>query len=157
MKTLRSLLTVVSLVFLGALVGCGDDSPTSDSASGIVGFWFGCELGLADNCELLDDDGHQFTADGMVYDIEESIGASETECAGSPCFRADAPAITVDRSLVGTYSYEGTSLSVTIDTCTETVSWQIGSDPTQYIENCLDGFQAADDLVLQYAGTVTVN
>ena len=158
MKVSHGLSITVSLVLAGALAGCGSTEPED---AGIVGFWFGCEFGLADNCEILDDDGHQFTADGMVYDIEESIQASETECAGSPCFRADAPSITVDRFLVGTYSYEGTSLSVTIDDdgviCTETVSWQIGSDPTQYIENCLDAFQAEDDLVLKYAGTVTVN
>ncbi len=155
MKVSRGLFITVLLVLAGALAGCGSTEPEDAS---IVGFWFGCELGLADNCQILDDDGHQFTDDGMVYDVEEFAQTSETECAGSPCFRADRASITVDRILAGTYSYEGTSLSLTIGTCSETVSWEVGSAPTTYQVNCIDFNDAAvDGLVWRYAGTVTVN
>ena len=58
------------LVLLGAVVGCARGSPTSSETSGIVGYWFGCEFGSSDSCQILDDDGAHFTADGEVYAIE---------------------------------------------------------------------------------------
>ena len=111
MKVSHGLSITVSLVLTGALAGCGSTEPEDAS---IVGYWFGCELGLADNCQILDDDGYQFAADNQVYDIEETTQNVEPECGTSNCFRADRPSIAVDRFLVGTYSYEGTSLTVTI-------------------------------------------
>ena len=143
------------LVLLGAVVGCARDSPTSGETSGIVGYWFGCEFGSSDSCQILDDDGAHFTADGEVYAIEESTRPTLPECGGSPCFRADRPSITITRGLIGTYSLDGTSLTVTILSCTDTSIFQIGTDFTENQSNCMF-FDGPEPLVGKYRGTVTV-
>ncbi len=143
------------LVLLGAVVGCARDSPTSSETSGIVGYWFGCEFGSSDSCQILDDDGAHFTAEGEVYAIEESTRPTLPECGGRPCFRADRPSITIDRGLIGTYSLDGTSLTVTILSCTDTSIFQIGTDFTENQSNCMF-FDGPEPLVGKYTGTVTL-
>ena len=139
------------------LMSCGDDNPTGPVEPAVVGFWFKCELGLADDCATLDNDGYQFTSDGQVYEIAETSQSSLPQCGTSNCFAADEPSIEITRILVGSYTYDVTSLAISVGACSETVTWSVTADRVEYSGACLDRLgNAADDLVREYTGTVTV-
>jgi len=138
--------------------GCSGDDLTTVEDERLLGYWFKCELGLADSCAVLDDDGHQFATGGELYLIEEADQRTLPECPGSNCFAGNLSAINVTRTLIGTYSYDGSTLAVEVgSTCQESVAW-VPTNPTSYSGTCLEGLMnATDGLVRRFGGTVTVN
>ena len=160
MKILRDLLIVVFLVWIGGLAGCSDSTGSSkENTTTVVGFWFACEFGSSNDCMILDDDGYQFSTEGDIYDIEEATQGSEPECGQSPCFRADQRSLTVYRELIGTYTYDDTSVTIVLDpnvrpACTENVIWNTSADFFETQSSCLP-FESTH--VKRYTGVVTIN
>ena len=159
-KILRDLLIVVFLVWIGGLAGCSDSTGSSkENTTTVVGFWFACEFGSSNDCMILDDDGYQFTTEGEIYDIEEATQGSEPECGQSPCFRADQKSLTVNRELIGTYTYDDMSVTIALDpnvrpACTENVIWNTSANFFESQSSCLP-FESTH--VKRYTGVVTIN
>lgn len=160
MKFLRNLLIIVALIWVGVFEGCSDSSGDDENAETLSGyFWFSCEFDTSITCEILDDDGYQFTTDGNIYEIEEAGQGVLPECGESNCFRADNPSITVDRELIGTYSIDGDSITITLEGCTETLFWNIsdvGSNIFEIYPSCLIIVNSLRN-VKRYTGEVFLN
>ena len=159
----KTVLLIIPLLFL--FVSCEDEQEKDSTGSSnentttVVGFWFACEFGSSNDCMILDDDGYQFTTEGEIYDIEEATQGSEPECGQSPCFRADQKSLTVNRGLIGTYTYDDTSVTIALDpnvrpACTENVIWNTSVDFFETQSSCLP-FESTH--VKRYTGVVTIN
>ena len=159
----KTVLLIVPLLFL--FVSCEDEQEKDSTGSSnentttVVGFWFACEFGSSNDCMILDDDGYQFTTEGEIYDIEEATQGSEPECGQSPCFKADQRSLTVNRELIGTYTYDDMSVTITLDpnvrpACTENVIWNTSVDFFETQSSCLP-FESTH--VKRYTGAVTIN
>ena len=159
----KTVLLIVPLLFL--FLSCEDEQEKDSTGSSnentttVVGFWFACEFGSSNDCMILDDDGYQFTTEGEIYDIEEATQGSEPECGQSPCFRADQKSLTVNRELIGTYTYDDTSVTIALDpnvrpACTENVIWNTSVDFFETQSSCLP-FESTH--VKRYTGVVTIN
>ena len=150
------------LTCMGFFSGCSDpDGSSTKNTNTIIGFWFGCEFGSSDGCIILDDDGYQFTDEGEIYDIEESTQGSEPECGQSPCFNGDKRSLTINRNLIGTYTYDGASITINLPAkspnwqiCDENVIWEISDDLFENQSSCLS-FESS--FVKRYKGEVTIN
>ena len=128
-----------------------------NSPETMVGFWFACEFGSLDiDCMILDDDGVQFTNDGKVYYVQEYTQISEDECSPSPCFDYSIDTITVERQLVGSYTYSNLSLLLNNsenDSCNELITWN--DDISFFIENnCL---YTQEPYMKKYTGEVVIH
>jgi len=152
---------------MGVFSGCSDpDDSSTKNTNTIIGFWFPCELAsslgeTADNCMTLDDDGYQFTIDGEIYDIEEATQTSEPECGQSPCFNSGKRSIAINQNLIGTYTYDGASITINLPAkspnwqiCDENVIWEISDDLFENQSSCLS-FESS--FVKRYKGEVTIN
>jgi hypothetical protein len=153
----KSFLCSVTLSFwIIGIIGCEDYYGTQPSIkeqiNTLEGFWFACEFS---DCLILDDDGYHFTSDGEIYYVEEATQNSESECGGSPCFWADQESISVDRGLIGEYTYSNDSLKITIDSyyggCNEQIPWNTSTDFFEPQSLCLP-FQTS--LVKKFSGQV---
>ena len=152
---------------MGVFSGCSDpDDSSTKNTNTIIGFWFPCELAsslgeTADDCMTLDDDGYQFTIDGEIYDIEEATQTSEPECGQSPCFNSEKRSIAINKNLIGTYTYDGASITINLPAkspnwqiCDENVIWEISDDLFENQSSCLS-FESS--FVKRYKGEVTIN
>ena len=113
----------------GGLTGgsSGSDNQGSQAEVRFEGTrWFPCELVQegaeafepSDDCTLLDDDGLFFAEDGTLSAIE-LVEGTETGCDFGNvgrCLRSDADE-TFEQEIVGNWRRQGTTLSVTIDSC----------------------------------------
>ncbi len=160
------------LISIKCLSGCSEpDESSPKDTNTIVGFWFSCELAstsgeTSDDCMTLDDDGYQFTIDGEIYDIEEATQNSEPECGQSPCFNSGKRSITINRNLIGTYTYDNDSLHIDLfaiapnsqtvltKQCNETLIWDINTDYFRHISYCLP---CESPLIKRYTGGVNIN
>ena len=155
-------LFISSLLYMGLVSGCSEsDDNKAKNTNTHSGFQFGCEFGSSDGCIILDDDGYQFTDEGEIYDIEESTQGSEPECGQSPCFNGDKRSLTINRNLIGTYTYDGASITINLPAkspnwqiCDENVIWEISDDLFENQSSCLS-FESS--FVKRYKGEVTIN
>jgi hypothetical protein len=153
---LCNIMSLLGIIGIIGIIGCEDYYGTQPSSKEKVntleGFWFACEF---DDCLILDDDGYHFTSNGEIYYVEEATQNSESECGGSPCFWADQESISVDRGLVGEYTYSNGSLKITIDSyyggCDELIPWNTSADFFEPQSSCLP-FQTS--LVKKFSGQV---
>lgn len=100
----------------------------------LAGDWFACEFvevpgeAPTDGCATFDDDGLRF-AEGGELSMIERVGGDEQDCLfGNPgaCFSADLAGIEIEAGLVGTWTLNGTTISVATAGCQGTVEWEPG-------------------------------
>ena len=130
------------------------------SLATIKGFWFSCEFGFLDiDCMTLDDDGVQFTDDGNVFYVEEHTQMSEDECSLSPCFDYSIPTITVNRQLLGSYTYSDSSLIINFQSnsvlCAELITWN--NDISFFREGASLCLPWESPYIKKYTGEVVIN
>ena len=150
------------ILMLLVFSGCSDQNDNSTkNENNIVGFWFGCEFGSSNNCSIFDDDGYEFTDSGEIYDVEETTQGSETECGYSPCFEENQKSITINRWLIGTYTYDGSSIIIDLPSmssnwqvCNENIIWEGGNDFFENQSSCLP-FESS--YIKRYQGEVSIN
>ena len=130
-----------------------DDNKGNNIDNTIVGFWFECEFDEDDDCHILDNDGYQFTSEGILYQVQESTGNSESECDGSPCFRPDLPNIFVDRVKIGIFNFDGQFITLEVGNCASTFEVRLGEHYTHLTTNGCVNFRG---LYGKYKGSVTL-
>lgn len=90
------------------------------------GVWFECEFAgrtnpPADQCAMLDDDGFIFSEGSVTY-VKVTDSMEEADCKKQrkgQCFRADAPAISVDVLRQGKAEFTETTLGINFMFCTQ--------------------------------------
>jgi len=138
-------------------IGCSGNSEP-EFPSTVVGNWFICDFGTPNDCEILDDDGIRLTENGEIRKLEESGQGSLPECSGR-CFSSALSQIeAVVSEPIGNYSYEGGTLSVIIDGCSEDVTIERnGGSFFLLVNNCDSEFDDSStdngSVLRQFSGT----
>ena len=157
-------LFILILSITGFMISCADilleDTSNTTSTSGIVGFWFNCEFNYVDtDCRFFDDDGYQFTDDGIVYSVETISFEPDPGCGSNTCFDSFKSSIFIERELLGSYIYIDSTLILNPESdtsCVENFNW---NNEVSFFRDSLSlcpSLSRLDIYVQKYTGEVII-